>query len=576
MVNIISRALKKEEYLKFKIILLFNFFTFFLEFISLGSIPIFVGLIIDSSTSLAKLESYGFFYFSFINNENLIKYVGITIISIFIIKNIFYFSLIYIQGKFVKTLKLKLSKELLNFYIMSPFSYHMQNNPAELTRNSTDNVDFVSEYILQVINLFKESITILVIFTLLLIVNPLITISITSIFSIFGFYYLRVIKPSIKRKAKQNENLKMNLIKIVNESFGAIKDIKLLNKEKNILGHYEKNRHKAEKNYFYFDVFSKTPKLFLETIAIIAITISTLIILNFNKDVFGLFSILSLIVIATVRFIPAFNSIITSIFYLRIYRPYGETIVEELERIEKFKINSSVVNENKISVDKNTNFNENLIFLDDISFSYKDGKKNILKNISLGIEKGTILGITGETGSGKSTLFHIMLGLLPPKTGNVFHKGRNIHAEIKNWRNQIGYIAQNIYLLDSTIEKNITFDFLDEKIDKERIKFAIKMASLDEKISELPMGLKTEVGNDGLRLSGGEKQRIALARAIYRNPNIYFMDESTSALDSNTEQKIINNMKENFSSKTIILIAHRKTTIDACDKIINLKNGNIS
>ena len=576
MVNIISRALKKEEYLKFKIILLFNFFTFFLEFISLGSIPIFVGLIIDSSTSLAKLESYGFFYFSSINNGNLIKYVGITIIVIFNIKNIFYFSLIYIQGKFVKNFKLKLSKELLNFYIMSPFSYHMQNNPAELTRNSTDNVDFTSEYILQVINLFKESITILVIFTLLLIVNPLITISITSIFSIFGFYYLRVIKPSIKRKAKQNENLKMNLIKIVNESFGAIKDIKLLNKEKNILDHYEKNINKVENNYFYFDVFSKTPKLFLETIAIIAITISTLIILNFNKDVFGLFSILSLIVIATVRFIPAFNSIITSIFYLRIYRPYGETIVEELERIEKFKINSSVVNENKISIDKNTNFNENLIFLDDISFSYKDGKKNILKNISLGIEKGTILGITGETGSGKSTLFHIMLGLLPPKTGNVFHKGRNIHAEIKNWRNQIGYIAQNIYLLDSTIEKNITFDFLDEKIDKERINFAIKMASLDEKISELPMGLKTEVGNDGLRLSGGEKQRIALARAIYRNPNIYFMDESTSALDSNTEQKIINNMKENFSSKTIILIAHRKTTIDACDKIINLKNGNIS
>jgi len=576
MGNIISKVLKKEEYLKFKIILLFNFLTFFLEFISLGSIPIFVGLIIDSSTSLAKLESYGFFYFSSINNENLIKYVGITIISIFIIKNIFYFSLIYIQGKFVKNLKLKLSKQLLNFYIMSPFSYHMQNNPAELTRNSTDNVDFVSEYILQVINLFKESITILVIFTLLLIVNPLITISITSIFSIFGFYYLKVIKPSIKRKAKQNENLKINLIKIVNESFGAIKDIKLLNKEKNILGHYEKNRNKAENNYFYFDVFSKTPKLFLETIAIIAITISTLIILNFNKDVFGLFSILSLIVIATVRFIPAFNSIITSIFYLRIYRPYGETIVEELERIEKFKINSSVVNENKISIDKNTNFNENLIFLDDISFSYKDGQKDILKNISLGIEKGTILGITGETGSGKSTLFHIMLGLLPPKTGNVFHKGKNIHAEIKNWRNQIGYIAQNIYLLDSTIEKNITFDFLDEKIDKERINFAIKMASLDEKISELPMGLKTEVGNDGLRLSGGEKQRIALARAIYRNPNIYFMDESTSALDSNTEQKIINNMKENFSSKTIILIAHRKTTIDACDKIINLKNGNIN
>ena len=147
---------------------------------------------------------------------------------------------------------------------------------------------------------------------------------------------------------------------------------------------------------------------------------------------------------------------------------------------------------------------------------------------------------------------------------------------MENWRNQIGYIAQNIYLLDNTIEKNISFNFLDEKIDEERMNFSIKMSCLDEKISELPYGLKTKVGNDGVRLSGGEKQRVALARSIYRNPNIFFMDESTSALDLDTEQRIIKNMKENFSKKTIILIAHRKTTIDECDKIINLNNGHIS
>jgi ATP-binding cassette, subfamily B, bacterial PglK len=574
MINIISKVLKKEDFLKFQIILLLNFLTFFLEFISLGSIPIFVGLIIDSSASLSKLEDYGIFYFSEINSKNLIKYLGLIIIFIFIIKNLFYFTLIYIQGKFVKNFKLNLSKKLLNFYVTAPFSYHTQHNPAELTRNSTDNVDFVSEFILQLINLFKESVAILVIFTLLLIVNPVITISITFMFSIFGFYYLKIIKPSIKMKAKQNESLKVNLIKIVNESFGAIKDIKLLNKEENILDHYEKNRDKVESNSFYFDIFSKTPKLLLESIAIIAITISTLIILNFNQDVLGLLSILSLIVIATVRFIPAFNSIITSIFYLRVYRPYGETVIKELEKMKNFKNNSPIIQKNKLTGEVNTS--KNLILLNDISFSYEDEKKNILKNINLSIEKGTIVGITGETGSGKSTLFHIMLGLLSPKTGTVFYKDKNIHADIENWRNQLGYIAQNIYLLDSSIEKNITFDFLDEKIDKERIDFAIKMSSLEEKISELPLGLRTKVGNDGVRLSGGEKQRVALARAIYRNPNIYFMDESTSALDSHTEQKIIKNMKENFSQKTIILIAHRKTTIDVCDKIINLKNGHIN
>ena len=169
-----------------------------------------------------------------------------------------------------------------------------------------------------------------------------------------------------------------------------------------------------------------------------------------------------------------------------------------------------------------------------------------------------------------------MLGLLKPSKGNIFHLDKNIHADLENWRNQIGYIAQNIYLLDNTIEKNISFDFLNEKIDKERMDFSIKMSCLDGLIAKLPQGLQTKVGNDGVRLSGGEKQRVALARSIYKNPNIFFMDESTSALDSETEQKIIKNMKENFSEKTIILIAHRKTTIEECDKIINLEGGKIN
>jgi ATP-binding cassette, subfamily B, bacterial PglK len=574
MIYKISKIFEKKDFLKFKIILLLNFLTFFLEFVSLGSIPVFVGIIIDSGTSLNKLEEYGIFYLSEINNQNLIKYLGLSIISIFIVKNIFYFILVYIQGKFVKNLKIKLSKELLGYYVMSPFSYHMQNNPAKLTRNSIDSLEGLSQFILQGINLFKESLAILVIFTLLVFINPTTTIPITLIFSILGYVYLKKIRPLIKKKAEANENLKVDLIQMVNESFGAIKDIKILNKEKDILEYYNKSRNKLEKNLFYFTVFDKTPKLLLETVAIFVITLSTIIILNFNKNVLDLLPVLSLIVIAIVRFIPAFNGIITSLFYLRVLQPSADIIINEKEKIENFKKKSSQIQSQEL--DKNLNENKNLILLKDISFSYGDNQKDILKNINLNIEKGTIVGITGETGSGKSTLFHIMLGLLSPKTGKIFYKNENIHTNMENWRNQIGYIAQNIYLLDNTIEKNISFNFLDEKIDKEKMDFSIKMSCLDDKISELPYGLKTKVGNDGVRLSGGEKQRVALARSIYRNPNIFFMDESTSALDLDTEQRIIKNMKENFSKKTIILIAHRKTTINECDKIINLNNGHIS
>ena len=228
--------------------------------------------------------------------------------------------LIYIQGKFVKNIKLKLSKKLFNHYLTSPFSFHMQNNPAKLTRNSVDSLESFSNFILQGINLFKESLAVLVIFSLLIFIKPIITIAITFLFSILAYGYLKKVIPSIK-KAERNEDLKA-LIQMVNESFGAIKDIKILNKEKEILDYFNKNRDKLEKNLFYFNVFDKTPKLLIESVAILVITLSTVIILNFNNDILGFLSILSLIVIAVVRFIPAFNSIITSLFYLRILEPF--------------------------------------------------------------------------------------------------------------------------------------------------------------------------------------------------------------------------------------------------------------
>ena len=576
MISKFFNIFEGEDSLKFKIILVLNFLTFFLEFISIVSIPIFVGLIFDSSASVGKFEEYRIFYFSKLDDENLIKLFGIIIVSIFLIKNTFYFILVYIQGKFVKNIKVKVSKKLLNFYVNSSFSYHTKKNPAELTRNSTETIEGLSTVILQGINLFKESLAVIVIFSILFFVNSIVTASVTIIFSLFGYFYLKKIRPSIKKKSELNEKLKINLIQMINESFGAIKDIKILNKENEIVQHYDKSRNKLEENLFYFNVFDKTPKLLLESLAILLITISSMVLFSLNKNFLEFIPVLSLIVITTVRFIPAFNSIITSLFYLRIYKPSINILSEELEKIKKFELKKPEIFTDKLENKFNTDLDKSFISLKDISFSYNEHKTNILENINLTIEKGTIVGITGETGSGKSTLFHIMLGLLPPSSGNVLFQNENIHSNIEKWRKQIGYIAQNIYLLDSTIEKNISFDFFEKKIDQERMDFSIKMSCLDKKILELPNGLQSRVGNDGVRLSGGEKQRIALARAIYRNPNIFFMDESTSALDTQTEQAIIKNIKENFSHKTIIMIAHRKTTINECDKIINLKNGNLN
>ena len=568
MISKIKNILSREDKFKLNFILFLNFLTFFTEFISLASIPIFVTLIIDSSFVLDKLENYNFLYFSNLDHLEIIKIFGIIIIIIFLIKNIILFILIDLTSRFVKKIKLDISSKLLKSYLFAPFDYHLRNNPAVLTRNTTESVEGISVYLAQTINMFRECLALLVLFSLLALVNPIVTISVTILFLLLSVLYVKIIRPTIKNKSERNEDLKVSLIQMINETFGAIKDIKILNKEKDVLKFYNYNRKELERNIFHFTYLERSPKLILEVLSIFFITISTIVLLNLNSNTTTLFSLLSLIIISVVRFIPAFNSIITSITYIRLYTPSVNILLKELNNKIK-PLDTDLTKINNININTKNNF----IALDNVSFSYPDKQKNILEKINFEIKEGIKLGITGETGAGKSTLFHLMLGLLKPDTGNIYFNNKSIYQDLDNWRNKIGYIAQNIYLLDASIEKNISFDFLNEKVNKKRLEFSIEMACLKDKILELPDGINTQVGNDGIKLSGGEKQRVALARAIYRNPSILFMDESTSALDNQTEKKIIDNIKVFLKEKTMIMIAHRHTTIKDCDQIINLKNG---
>lgn len=570
MISKIKKIFSKKDKFKLNLILFFNLFTFFTEFLSLASIPVFVALIIDTPAVLDKFEKYNFFYFSNIDYNDVIKIFGIFIIGIFLIKNIINFILIDISSRFAEKIKIDISSKLLKDYLSAPFDYHLKNNPAYLTRNIMGCVEGFSVYITQVINMYKEFLALLVIFILLLAVNPIVTISLTIFFLFLSFLYVKRVRPILKNKSEKNENLKVKLIQMINETFGAIKDIKILNKEKDVIESYNEKRHKLERNILHFTFFQKSPKLILETVSIFLITFSTLFVLNFNNNLTTLFTILSLVVIAVVRFIPAFNAIITSMTYIRLYKPSVDIVLNELNKLKVSPFKHAAKHNSYISKNEN-----DFISLENIFFSYPDNDRDILKGINFYIKEGIKLGITGETGAGKSTLFHLMLGLLEPKTGDIYFKNKSIYQNIKDWRNEIGYVAQSIYLLDDTIQKNIAYNFLNEKIDKKRLNFSIEMACLQQKISELPEGINTRVGSDGIKLSGGEKQRVALARAIYKNPSIFFMDEATSALDTETEEKIISNIKSNLSAKTIIMIAHRKSTIQDCDQIINLNNGKL-
>jgi ABC-type bacteriocin/lantibiotic exporter with double-glycine peptidase domain len=422
--------------------------------------------------------------------------------------------------------------------------------------------------------LYKEVLAIFVIFILIFIVNPLAVVFLFFVFLLISFFYVKKVKPILKKSSVKNQALFASIIKILNETFGSIKDIKIQSKEEKITEKFNEDIKHYEKNLLYFNVIQRLPKIILELASLLLIILLLLFYLSRSSDYSALFPQLALFTVLTVRFIPAFNSILMSLNYIKIFDASINLIKRELNDMENYR--SILVGNKNIYNNKIKNSKNNFLSVVDLTYNYPEEKESTLEAINFTIEKGSKVAIVGKTGSGKSTLFNLMLGLLEPKHGNIFFKNKSIYEDLNSWRKQICYTSQNIYLLDSSIKNNITFNLFEEEIDKDKLERAIDLSNLRAKINEMPLGLETTVGHDGIRLSGGERQRIAIARALYRNSNIFFMDEFTSSLDSETENLIVKNLKDNFPDKTMLIISHRKSTIDHCDKILKIDQGKLN
>jgi ABC-type bacteriocin/lantibiotic exporter with double-glycine peptidase domain len=568
--------LGKKNTNKIIIFLFFNLIYFFLEFLSLASLPLYVSFIIDSNFILNKFDFFfRSHYFREIKFTSLLLILSILVTTIFFLKNLFLIFLTYFQNNFLKEIKVDLSEKFFSFYINSPYLYHVNKNPSKLSRNISDEIQGLYTYFFHLSGLLREGLTIIVIFIFLVFVNFYITFLIFLFFLTVSFLYISLIKPFLNKKATENQNMRQVITQIIYESFGSIKDLKILNKENQIISFFNKNINIYEKNLLYITYFDKLPRIFLELFSVIIVCLICIFYLNLGQDYKVLIPTLSLFAISFMRFAPAFSSVITSVYYMKLFEPTIDLIFLELKNIENTEINNFKninTDVSKLSNDLDKNF----IFLNNVTFSYPGSKLVPIKNIRMNIEKGSIVGITGQTGAGKSTLFHLMLGLLTPQQGNIFYKGKDIFSDLSAWRKEIGYISQNIYLLDGSIKKNITFNFFGENIDDAKLNYSIKVSGLEDRINKLKNGMDSQVGVEGLKFSGGEKQRIAIARAIYQNPNILFMDESTSALDDETEKAIISKLFNAFKDKTIIMIAHRQSTINRCSVVWNLKNGVLS
>lgn len=556
----------KERSLELNFILFLNFINFILEILTILSIPIFASVLVDKNYLLNKFD---ILIPNFLLGFDIIILVSVLVASLFLIKNLFYVFLIYIQSSLIKKIKVNISEKVFNQYLLGTYANHLQKNPSTITRDVTYSVQSFGFYLFYLINLFREVISVLFIILLLVFVKPFIVLLSGIFLSVITFLFTRKFKKPLSKRANQNQELNKVFTKEVLNIFLSIKDVKILQKESDVIKKFKSKIDIYENNIYFFQILEKLPKAILELVSIIFILVMSITLFSVSSNQNELFILLSLFVVAIVRLLPSFTSITTSINYLKIFEPSLINLYNQISTNAYQTANRKDYKEKILDEDT-----KNLIVVDKLNFGYQNENLN-LKDLDLKIKRGEMNCIIGETGSGKSTLFNLMLGLLEPKNGNIFYKNKNIMTNISKWYDDISLVSQDPYLLEDTIIKNITFNISDEIIDKTKLQNAIKITELQETIAKLPNGLNTQINALGINLSGGEKQRIALARAIYKDSEIFFLDEFTNAIDDLTENKIMQNLKK-LDNKTFIIISHKKNTIDRCDKIWKLHNGNIS
>ena len=566
----------KKQKLKLLILLGASIFATFFELIGIGSIPVFAMLIVDVDNFLLKLSSFiSIDFLSNMSNQAITLTAAFFLAFIFLFKNLFLFIILFFQGKLLKQLRSATSNTLYQYYITLPYLSILNKNPGILIRTIETDIANTFLCIQAYIALIKESLVLIAIFILLIIADPMISLTSFLFLGVPVFLFYNIYRKNLKIKGKIYQEELGKKVKNINQSFGLIKETKVMNREPFFFKNFFKINETVERMAFFAYMVSVSPRLFLEVAALSSVAIVSAILIFFERSAETILPVISLLAISVIRFIPALNVITASLSAIRFRKPSLELVVDEISKFQNLKL-AVTKDFDYEDNDQNTElkFKKN-ISVKNISFNYGRGDKMAINNISIDIKKGTSVGIIGRSGSGKSTLVDIMLGLIPVDNGHILVDDKNIVNFRKSWQKQIGYIPQDIYLLDDTIKNNITFGLEEKDIDNKLLLNAIKISQLEKFIDSLPGKLNTIVGNRGLKISGGERQRIGIARSLYKKPDLIILDEATSSLDVDNENKILEEIYENKKDKTLIIVSHRNNTVKYCDSIYVMDNGRI-
>lgn len=467
----------------------------------------------------------------------------------------------------------KLSQRLLIHYLRRPYPFFLTRNTSDLIKNIFSEVNqVVAKGLKPAMDLAARTITAIAILSLLVLADPVLALSVTVILGVlYGLIYLavrgRLVDLGDRRMAANSERFSAAY-----EAFGGIKDIKLLGREDLYTRRFSEPALKTANYETRLGLIAQMPRYALEALAFGGMILIALYLLGTSRDLQQALPLLALYAFAGYRLMPVLHQIFHSVSSLRSTGPVVNNLCQELEYLsasdDSLSLAAGKAKSTKLPV-------ADRVSLENVTFNYPDTKEPVLKNFTLEIPAGSRIGLVGTTGAGKTTVIDLLLGLLRPTAGHLLVDGRPVTEElVRQWQNGLGYVSQQIYLADDTVARNIAFGVPDDEIDFEAVEKCARIAQIHDFIQDdFPHHYQTVVGERGIRLSGGQRQRLGIARALYQCPHLLILDEATSALDSVTEAEVMKGIESLSGNTTIVMIAHRLTTVRSCDRIYLLEKG---
>ncbi len=561
----------REDKIQFAVLFVSIIVMAFLEVLGIASVLPFMKLVAEPEV-IADNPWLQWVYEAgnFSSERTFMIAVGFAVLGLFASANAFAAFTIWLLLKCTWSMAHRVSVRLVTTYTRLPYEFFLTHNSADLIKKVVTEVSNLVSAVTAGCRFFAYTLVSIAIYALLLYVQPVVALAAFCLLG--GLYGLIYVNRSLRLEQLGRERLSTNLTryKTIVEVFSGIKTIQSSGVQDVFIRRFEAASECFSSVHLRFEILSLIPRYVIETLAFGGILVALLYTLMTGTGLITVLPTLSVFALAGYKLLPALNKAFTSISTLRHHLPVIDELCGEVEYHDAVgrSVGGSFVSR--------VGFKE-CISLDNVTFRYKTGQTSVLAGINVTIPRSSSVAFVGETGSGKTTLVDILVGLLPPREGCVRVDEVPITPDnVHQWRREIGYVPQEVFLVDDTVAANVAFGIEWDNLRRDRIIRVCQLAKIDEFIlNKLPEGLATEIGERGVRLSGGQRQRIGLARALYRDPKVLILDEATSALDATTENEVIRNLQQQCPDLTLIIVAHRLSTVRSCERIYFLDGGSI-